>query len=217
MQEKAWLEFFSDCVAGSGLKLSDQQCGLFLRYMAELIEWNRTTNITRIIEPRAVALKHFLDSMLITRHIDIALKKIADVGSGGGFPGIPLAILEPDCRVVVMESVGKKCAFLKHVVRTLQLTNIEVYHGRAEAYPAPATFDLAVSRALGSISDFCTIAVRLIKPRGCIVCMKGRLPIDEIAALKTKKNPGFTLDSYSYCLPEQGEDRCIVLLRPCFT
>jgi len=217
MHDKAWLEFFSDSVVGAGLKLSDQQCGLFLRYMAELIKWNRTTNITRIIEPRAVALKHFLDSILITRYINIACRTIADVGSGGGFPGIPLAIFEPECSVVVMDSVGKKCAFLKHVVRALGLANIEVYHGRAEAYPALATFDLAVSRALGSISDFCNIAVRLIKPRGSIVCMKGRLPIDEIAALKTKKNPGFSLDSYSYCLPEQGEERCIVILRPCFT
>lgn len=217
MDDRAWLDFFSNSAASAGLALSEQQCALFLRYMHELLDWNRTTNLTRIIEPRAVAIKHFIDSILITRYIGIAEKTIADIGSGGGFPGIPLAILEPSSHVVLIESTGKKCAFLKHAVRALGLTNVEVYHGRAEAYPAPAIFDIAVSRALGSISDFYAIAARLIKQRGSIVCMKGRLPVEEIATLKKQNNPRFRLDSYSYCLPEQGEDRCLVILSPCFT
>jgi 16S rRNA (guanine527-N7)-methyltransferase len=116
-----------------------------------------------------------------------------------------------------MESVGKKCAFLKHAVRALGLANADVYHGRAEAYPAPAAFDLAVSRALGPVSAFCLVARKLIKPRGRIVCMKGRLPVEEIEALKKQKNAGLSLDSYSYCLPEQGQERSLVVVSPCFT
>jgi len=217
MQTKDWLEFLSGASAGAGLQLSDQQCGLFLNYMDELIKWNRTTNITRIAEPRAVALKHFLDSILIARYIDIACKKIADVGSGGGFPGIPLAIFEPACGVVVMESVGKKCAFLKHAVRALGLANVDVYHGRAEAFPSPPAFDIAVSRALGSISSFYAIAAPLVRPQGSIVCMKGRLPVDEIAELKKQKRGRFSIETHNYCLPEQGGERCLVVLKPCFT
>ena len=217
MHNDSWLDFFINSATGAGLNITPKQAELFLRYMLELIKWNRTTNITRITEPRAVAIKHFLDSILITRYIDISRATIADVGSGGGFPGIPLAIIAPDCSVVVMESVGKKCAFLKHAVRSLQLSNVDVYHGRAEAYPAPPTFDLAVSRALGAVPDFYAIARKLIKPRGRIVCMKGRLPVNEIEALKNPENDMLKIDSYSYCLPEQGNERCLLILTPCFT
>jgi 16S rRNA (guanine527-N7)-methyltransferase len=144
-------------------------------------------------------------------------KAIADVGSGAGFPGIPLSILEPASSVVLMESVGKKCAFLKHAVRTLGLCNVEVYNGRAEAYPAPETFDLAVSRALGSLANFYDIAHKLLRLDGRIVCMKGRLPLDEIEALKKGRKDIAALESYSYCLPEQGQERCLVMVSPCFT
>jgi 16S rRNA (guanine527-N7)-methyltransferase len=217
MDDKAWLDFFSKAAASVGFSLSTYQCDRFLHYMHELLEWNRTTNITRITEPRAVAIKHFLDSILVTRYIDIAKTTIADVGSGGGFPGIPLAILEPTRSLVLMESVGKKCVFLKHAVRALQLGNVEVYHGRAEAYPAQASFDLAVSRALASVADCAAVCRRLIKPQGAIICMKGRLPVEEISVLQKNKNSCFMLETHSYSLPEQGDARSIILLRPCFT
>lgn len=217
MKNDAWLEFFSDTAARSGFTLTGDQCELFLRYMLELQEWNRTTNITRIVEPRAVAIKHFLDSILITRFIDTAAKHIADVGSGGGFPGIPLAILDPGCRVVLIESVRKKCAFLQHAVRCLRLANAEVCNCRAELYPAPAAFDLAVSRAVASLSEIFRISSRLIRPGGSIACMKGRLPAEEIAALKTGAKGGLSLKTHPYRLPEQGDERSLVIMRPCFT
>ncbi|MBM4152786.1 MAG: 16S rRNA (guanine(527)-N(7))-methyltransferase RsmG [Kiritimatiellaceae bacterium] len=217
MNKKVWLQFFSDSVVNAGFDLSEQQSGLFFLYMEELIEWNLTTNLTRIVEPRDVAIKHFLDSILITRYIDIAGKTIADAGSGAGFPGIPLAILDPSSRIVLMESVGKKCAFLKHAVRTLGLNNVEVYNGRAESWPEPGSFDLAVSRALASLAKCAAVCRPLIKRQGAIVCMKGRLPDDEIAGLQKEKNPGFVLDSHSYSLPEHAGERSIIILRPCFT
>ena len=217
MQNNAWLKLFSDTAQSEGLTLSQQQCDQFLKYMVELLDWNRSTNLTRIVEPHAIAIKHFLDSMLVTRYIQISQKNIVDVGSGGGFPGIPLAILEPDCSLVLIESLRKKTSFLKHMVRTLQLSNVEVYNGRAQAYPAPASFDLAISRAFASLSDFTAIATRLIKPRGRIICMKGPLPLEEIEALTSHSKPGLTLDSHSYCLPQQGGARSLIVLRPCFT
>lgn len=217
MQHDAWLNFFTDACREQGFTLTQPQCDKFLKYMLELLDWNRSTNLTRIVEPRAIAIKHFLDSILITRHIEIAEKNIADVGSGGGFPGIPLAILDPCCSLVLIESLRKKTSFLKHIVRTLGLANVQVYNGRAQAYPAPATFDLTISRAFASLSDFTAIATQLIKPQGSIICMKGQLPLEEIEALKEQKNPVFTVASHSYCLPEQGEARSLVILRPCFT
>jgi len=217
MQNNVWLKFFTDTAQSEGLTLSQQQCDQFLKYMLELLDWNRSTNLTRIVEPQAIAIKHFLDSMLITHYIQISQKNIVDVGSGGGFPGIPLAILEPDCNIVLIESLRKKTSFLKHIIRTLGLINVQVHNGRAETYPDPPTFDLAISRAFASLSDFTVIAARLIKPQGSIVCMKGRMPLDEIATLKDVINSGFKLDSHSYFLPEQGGERSLVILRRCFT
>jgi 16S rRNA (guanine527-N7)-methyltransferase len=217
MQNNVWLEFFAKKTQTAKLALSEKQYALFLRYMLELLEWNRSTNLTRIVEPQAIAIKHFLDSMLVTRYIQISQKNIVDVGSGGGFPGIPLAILEPDCNVVLIETLRKKTSFLKHIVRTLGLANVQVHNGRAEAYPDPPTFDLAISRAFASLSDFTAIAARLIKPQGSIVCMKGRMPLDEIEALNDSINSGFELNSHSYCLPEQGGERSLVILQRCFT
>jgi 16S rRNA (guanine527-N7)-methyltransferase len=217
MQQDVWLEFFAAAVQRAGLTLSEKQHALFFRFMIELLEWNRSTNLTRIVEPQAIAIKHFLDSILITRHIQIANKNIADVGSGGGFPGIPLAILEPDCSLVLIESLRKKTSFLKHMIRALQLSNVEVYNGRAQDYPAPASFDLVISRAVASLSDFTAIAARLIRPQGCIMCMKGQLPQEEIETLNKQGSPGFIIDSHSYCLPEFGEARSVVMLRLCFT
>jgi len=212
MQNAIWLKFFAETVQNSGLSLSEKQCSLFLRYMLELIDWNRTTNLTRIIEPREIAIKHFLDSILITNHIKTSKKKIADVGSGGGFPGIPLAILEPSSSVMLIESIRKKTSFLKHIVRTLKLDNVQIYNGRAQNYPEANTFDLVTSRAFASLSDFASIASRLIKPQGSIVCMKGQLHDEEIQELKNSKKTGPGITTHSYCLPILGEARSLIVL-----
>lgn len=217
MQHDDWLNYFADTAQRAGLVLSERQRSLFLAYMLELLEWNRKTNLTRIVEPQAIAVKHFLDSLLITRYIDIGQKKIADVGSGGGFPGIPLAILEPGCSVVLIESQRKKTSFLKHTVQTLGISNVAVYNGRAQSCPEPGSFDLATSRAFASLSDFIAIAAPLIKPKGSIVCMKGKLPQKEITALEDTENSGFEIEVHSYRLPEQGDARSLVVLRPCST
>ena len=215
MQSDAWLSFFTGEVQRTGLSLSEKQNALFLRYMHELIEWNRSTNLTRIIEPRSIATKHFLDSILITRHISIADKNIVDVGSGGGFPGIPLAILEPGCRLVLIESVRKKTSFLKHIARTLQLKNVQVYNGRAEGYPESGTFDLAVSRAFSSLAEFADIALRLIKPRGSIICMKGPKAEQELAAWQDKhRATNISYVEKNVCPAELiGKDRQLLFLR----
>jgi 16S rRNA (guanine527-N7)-methyltransferase len=155
--------------------------------------------------------------MLLTTRITINNKKIADVGSGGGFPGIPLAILEPGCRVVLIESIRKKTSFLKHIVRSLQLDNVEVYNGRAQKYPKPKSFDIVTSRAFASLSDFTAIASALIKPQGHIVCMKGQLPEKEIQELKDTQKAGLRLTTYSYSLPVLDEARSLVVLQTCFT
>jgi 16S rRNA (guanine527-N7)-methyltransferase len=217
MLNDAWIDFFSKEVQSAGLSLTEKQQELFLSYMLELLEWNRSINLTRIVEPRSIAIKHFLDSMLVARYIEPSNKNIADIGSGAGFPGIPLAILAPDCRIVLIESARKKTSFLKNIIRALQLNNVEVFNGRAQAFPHPATFDIAISRAFASLSDFAAIAERLIKPQGSIVCMKGPLPMDEIEALKNQGNRGFELVTHSYCLPRQDGTRSLVLLRRCFT
>ena len=199
------------------MPLSEKQQRLFLGYMLELLEWNRTINLTRIVGPREIAIKHFLDSILIARHIAFAQKKVADVGSGSGFPGIPLAILEPDCTVVLIESQRKKTSFLKHIVRTLQLKNVLVHNGRAQDYPEPGTFDLVVCRAVDSLSAIRAIASGLIRTGGSIICMKGKLPRDEINALENEKKGAFSVETHHYGLPDQGGERSLVILRPCFT
>ncbi|MFZ3072820.1 MAG: 16S rRNA (guanine(527)-N(7))-methyltransferase RsmG, partial [Thermodesulfobacteriota bacterium] len=140
----------------------------FLIYLEELKKWNEKINLTSLRSDRDIAVKHFLDSLTVARFLkDAGVSSLLDIGSGGGFPGIPIKIVMPELKVTLLEAIGKKVIFLKHIIRTLGLNNIEAIKGRAEDEDVIKlygnSFDCVISRALSSIKDYIGLAEPYIK------------------------------------------------------
>ena len=153
-----------------------------LAYLALLARWNRAYNLTAIRDPRAMVRLHLLDSLAMHPFVrDVGA--LADLGSGAGLPGIPLAIAVPTLQVALVESSGKKARFLREAVRTLQLDNVRVAESRAEALDEPAAFDAITARALATLADILAVGAHLLAPSGRLLAMKGARPDAEIAAL----------------------------------
>lgn len=157
-----------------------------LEYLALLARWNATYNLTAIRDPREMVAKHLLDSLAMHPHVDAiaaAGGSLADLGTGPGLPGIPLAIAKPGLRVTLVESNGKKVRFLREAVRKLGLMNVQVVESRIEAFDAPGRFDAITARALATLPLILELGGHLLRPGGVLLAMKGVVPEDEIAAL----------------------------------
>jgi 16S rRNA (guanine527-N7)-methyltransferase len=157
-----------------------------LDYLALLARWNATYNLTAIRDPREMVGKHLLDSLAMHPYVDgIAATggTLADLGTGPGLPGIPLAIAKPALRVTLVESNGKKVRFLREAVRKLGLRNVEVVESRIEAFDAPGRFDAITARALATLPLILELGGHLLRPGGVLLAMKGVVPSEEIAAL----------------------------------
>jgi 16S rRNA (guanine527-N7)-methyltransferase len=164
-----------------GLTLDTRQVAQLLTLTRELLDWSARFNLTAIRAPEDVVRKHLLDSLTVLPHLHG--ERIADVGSGAGFPGLPLAIAAPRLRFTLIEATGKKVRFIEHAVAQLGLTNVAVVHARAEAFKPPSRFDAAVARALSSLAEFIRVAGHLCTPEGRLLAMKGQLPNTELADL----------------------------------
>src|SRR5262245_60296717 len=162
-----------------GVELSDAQHRALLAHLDLMDEWGARMNLTAIREREQQLTKHVLDSLSVRPWLQG--ERIADVGSGAGFPGIPLAIVEPARRFALIESTGKKCDFLRHVVAELELRNVEVVQSRAETYRPPARFGTVVARAVGPIADLVRSAGPLVAGGGRLLAMKGRMPEKELS------------------------------------
>lgn len=171
-------------LAGLGLELDAAAQAKLLAYLALLQKWNRTHNLTAIREPERMVTHHLLDSLATLRHLpQAASMRLVDVGSGGGLPGIPLAIARPAWKVTLLDSNAKKAAFLRQAVAELPLPNVEVAATRAEDYLAVRPFDIVISRALSDLAQFVAVAGPLVAPGGCMIAMKGVYPHEELAHL----------------------------------
>ena len=159
-----------------------------LDYLALLVRWNATYNLTAIRDPVEMVPKHLLDSLAIAPFVRGA---VADIGAGAGLPGIPLALALPNLDMTLVESNGKKARFLREAQRNLGLKNLQVAESRAESFNAPARFDCLVSRAFGSLVEFVRVGGHLLADGGQLLAMKGQEPADEIAAL----SPGWRVAS----------------------
>jgi 16S rRNA (guanine527-N7)-methyltransferase len=153
-----------------------------LAYLALLERWNRTYNLTAIRDAGDMVVKHLLDSLAMQAHLD-GIDTLADLGTGPGLPGIPLAIVHPRLQVALVESNGKKARFLREARRQLRLDNVEVVESRIEAFDAPARFDAITARALATLPLILDLGGHLLKPSGRLLAMKGVVPQDEVAAL----------------------------------
>ena len=177
-------------------------------YLALLHRWNGTYNLTAIRDPRAMVDKHLLDSLAMAPYLD-GVARLADLGTGPGLPGIPLAIVRPALRVALVESNGKKARFLREAVRRLGLSNAEVVESRIEAYDPSAGFDAVTARALATLPQILALGGHLLTPGGRLLAMKGVVPEDEIAALP----PGWRVEAlHPLRIPGLAAERHLVVV-----
>ncbi|WP_282365507.1 16S rRNA (guanine(527)-N(7))-methyltransferase RsmG [Pseudomonas sp. PS02290] len=192
-----------------GVELSESQHRQLLAYLALLIKWNKAYNLTAVRDPDEMVSRHLLDSLSVVRFIEG--ERQLDVGSGGGMPGIPLAILFPEMKVTVLDSNGKKTRFLTQVKLELALTNLQVIHSRAEAFQPALPFNGIISRAFSSLEDFTQWTRHMGDGETRWLAMKGLHPVDELVALPAD----FHLESaQALAVPGcQGQRHLLILRR----
>ncbi|MCK5543039.1 MAG: 16S rRNA (guanine(527)-N(7))-methyltransferase RsmG [Desulfobacterales bacterium] len=198
------------------LSLDEHQLNLFATHAASLTMWNKTINLTSIKDPDEIALKHFIDSVALMPYIK-KQARILDIGSGGGFPGFCLKVVNPDLDIVMIDSAKKKVNFLKDLIRTTDMKNIEAKQVRAEDLANDdlyfGSFDIVVSRAFSRLDKFVQLSIPFLNENGIILAMKGQNPIEEINQLKKLKKikeSHMNIKLYSYVLPFQNIERSIV-------
>ena len=190
-----------------GVDLTEEQAGRLLAHLDLLDEWGARMNLTAIRDRPSQVTKHLLDSRSVRAHL--RGPRVADVGSGAGFPGIPLAVVEPGRHFALIESTGKKCRFLEHVRDALGLANVEVVQSRAEGYEPRERFDTVLARAVGPVADLVKVAGRLVAGGGRLLAMKGRYPEEELAA---KLNGWKVAAVHRLSVPGLEEERHLVEL-----
>ena len=199
-----------------GVHLGPNELGRFCTFAAELKKWNHKMNLTAIRNDEDIALKHFVDSLALCRFVHTG--RLLDIGSGGGFPVIPLKIVLPRLEAVSVDAVEKKIIFQRHAARTLGLHGFTALHARAEelAGTYAAHFDWVVSRAFADIPTFVRMALPLLAPDGRIVAMKGTEGREEAnRARRGLADLGVEISSIDdYLLPCSGEGRSLVVMAP---
>lgn len=201
-----------------GILLQEKQINQFYNYMKLLLEWNEKINLTAITKPEEIILKHFIDSMTIANDIEKNAKLI-DVGTGAGFPGIPLKIIREDIDITLLDSLNKRVIFLKEVIKQLSLTKIEAIHSRVEEFGKNKkyreSFDYATSRAVANLSTLSEYLIPLVKLKGCCISMKGPDIKEEI---QQSQNAilllgGKVEEIKSFQLPKSDIDRNVIKIR----
>jgi len=198
----------SEAARELGIELSPEQVAKLVAHLDLVDEWGERMNLTAIRERDQQLTKHVLDSLSVLPYLRGT--RVADVGSGAGFPGIPLAIAMPAVHFALIESTGKKCRFLEHVRDALALANVEVVQSRAEAWKPAERYDTVLARAVGPVADLVRNAGQLVAANGRLLAMKGRFPEDELAR---KLNGWKVAAVHKLTVPGLAEERHVVELR----
>lgn len=200
------------------INIDDEEIEKFYDYMNLLLEWNEKMNLTAITEQDDIILKHFIDSMTILEYLG-ENKKIIDVGTGAGFPGIPIAIMNKDKEITLMDSLNKRISFLEEVCKEIDLENVKTVHSRAEDLGRNTEFrekyDIAVSRAVANLSTLAEYMLPFVKVGGVCICMKGQDVKDEVrnSEVAVEILGGEIENIFEFCLPGTDMGRSIVLIR----
>ena len=198
-----------------GISLTSEQLASLNLFAEELKKWNRKINLTAIADDEGIAVKHLVDSLSLLKVVQ-GPGRMLDIGSGGGFPCIPVKIALPDLDILSVDAVVKKISFQKQAVRLLNLVNFSAMHVRAEtlADAYAESFDWVVSRAFSDIPSFVAMALPLLKSNGRIVAMKGRNAAEEVAAAEgALADMGARVETMQeFLLPSTGDARCLVVI-----
>ncbi|WP_173910435.1 16S rRNA (guanine(527)-N(7))-methyltransferase RsmG [Acinetobacter sp. Marseille-Q1618] len=205
--------YFQDLKQGSeklGLKLSDEALGLLLKYQDALVLWNKAYNLTAIRDPKEMLVKHLLDSLSILN--DLPEGRLLDIGTGGGMPGMIIALCQPERQCVLLDSNGKKIRFLKQFIADLKLQNVVAVQTRVEnedSIQELGQFDVITSRAFASLTDFVAASKPFMHTESVIASMKGLIPEDEVTQLKDQ----FNCEIIELHVPRLDEQRHLLLLK----
>jgi 16S rRNA (guanine527-N7)-methyltransferase len=190
-----------------GVDLNALQARRLLELLDELSHWNRAYNLTAVTTPAEMITHHLLDSLAI--HPDLRGERIADVGTGAGFPGLPLALVNPARHFTLIDSSHKKVRFVEHAVRTLGLANVTALRARAESLVPEVPFDTVTARAFAPLPELLARVARLTAPGGRVLAMKGRWPEKELEKLPA---PWRLAGSRRLEIPHLNEERCVLIL-----
>ncbi len=200
------------------LNLTEPQTDTLLAYLAMLQRWNATYNLTSIRDAQGMLIQHLVDCMAVINPLKqhflktptLTNPRLLDVGSGGGLPGVVIAVMCPNVTVVSVDTVGKKAAFIRQVAAELKLRNLQGEHARVESLKL-APFDLITSRAFASLVDFVSLTRPLLASEACWMAMKGKLPETEMADLPANVTV-FHVEHLA--VPKLNADRCLVWMKP---
>ena len=220
-----WAKLIIEGAKSFSLDLGPEQVSQFSVHAGELIKWNSKFNLTRITDPREMALKHYLDSLAPAPWLPSS-GTLLDIGSGGGFPGIPLKIVKPSITLTLIDGSRKKINFLKHCLRVLHLERSEALQVRGEKLTvdkdSAGGYDVIISRALSSLDEFVQIALPLLAEEGTIVALKGKPDHAELDALseflakiqtQSKDKRSCTVTQHTYMLPFDQSKRFIIVIK----
>ena len=199
-----------------GLAVSAAQTDQLLTYLMQMQRWNRTYNLTAIRDPEQMLVQHLFDSLSVVNPLADASgsttpTKVYDIGSGGGLPGVVLAIMLPAWQISCVDAVEKKMAFVRQMSGVLSLANLRAVHARVEDLE-PAQCDIVTSRAFASLNDFATLAGRHVRNDGTLVAMKGKVPDDEIQALH-EQGEWQVENIQALRVPQLDAQRCLIWMR----
>ena len=200
-----------------GIPLGKEKAESFGLYLKELKRWNKKINLTSLVDDRDIIIKHFLDSLTPLKYLS-KQSFILDLGSGGGFPGVPLKIAEPSLKVVLLESSKKKNSFLNHIISALSLKGITAIKQRAESKEFQLlmneTFDVVIARAFTGLEEFIKIGSPYLKKKGMLIAMRGRKVREELERCgKLLKESKLKLSQLvELSLPEDEGERGLVFL-----
>ena len=205
--------FFQELKQGSqalGLSLSDEALNLLLQYQDALVLWNKAYNLTAIRDPKEMLVKHLLDSLSILK--DLPAGRLLDIGTGGGMPGMIIALCQPTRQCVLLDANGKKIRFLKQFIADLKLQNVIAVQTRVEntdSINELGQFDVITSRAFASLTDFVTASKPYMHQDSIIASMKGLIPEEEVEMFKAQ----FKIDIVALQVPRLDEQRHLILMK----
>lgn len=208
---------FKELVSNLNIELSEDKIEQFFIYKDILKEWNEKINLTSIVDVNEILIKHFTDSLTIEKYVP-QNARVIDVGTGAGFPGIPLKIARPDIELVLLDSLNKRINFLNEVIKKCELTNVRTVHGRAEDFARDANyremFDISTARAVANLSTLLEYCTPFLKIGGTFICMKADAEQEIIEASKAVKVLNMEKEKIEkFKLPELDADRTIVLYK----